>query len=258
MGQPGYSLMVTRDTIVKAARAWLGTPYHHQASVKGIGTDCLGLIRGIWRELYGPEPETMPAYTRDWGDATGSETLLAAACRHLVKLEDASAAQAGDVLVFRMRDEGVAKHAGIIVALPATSEALSRGALHERNGLFERDAAPSPRRKPGSRAASTESAALDSGLRRYHESIPRLLFFYALLLRVRVLARRVRVNVAFLILAPARLAAFCRLSRTDFQPPTAATSVMSHPSSTISRAPALRRPCSGQPVRPASLARSRK
>jgi NlpC/P60 family putative phage cell wall peptidase len=106
--------MVTRESIVKAARGWLGTPYHHQASVKGVGTDCLGLIRGLWRELYGPEPEALPAYTRDWGDATGAETLLAAACRHLVKLDDASAAREGDVLVFRMRDEGVAKHAGIL------------------------------------------------------------------------------------------------------------------------------------------------
>jgi NlpC/P60 family putative phage cell wall peptidase len=106
--------MVTREAIVKAARGWLGTPYHHQASVKGIGSDCLGLIRGIWRELYGPEPEAMPAYTRDWGDATGSETLLEAACRHLVRLGDVGAAEPGDVLVFRMRDEGVAKHAGIL------------------------------------------------------------------------------------------------------------------------------------------------
>jgi NlpC/P60 family putative phage cell wall peptidase len=107
--------MVTREAIVAAARGWLGTPYHHQASVKGVGSDCLGLIRGIWRELYGPEPEAMPPYTPDWGSVTGSETLLAAACRHLVKLDDVSAARPGDVLVFRMRDEGVAKHAGILV-----------------------------------------------------------------------------------------------------------------------------------------------
>ena len=59
--------MVTREAIVTAARGWLGTPYHHQASVKGVGSDCLGLIRGIWRELYGPEPEAMPPYTPDWG-----------------------------------------------------------------------------------------------------------------------------------------------------------------------------------------------
>lgn len=106
--------MVTRAAIVAAARGWLGTPYHHQASVKGAGSDCLGLIRGIWRELYGPEPEAMPPYTRDWGSATGAETLLAAACRHLVKLVDERTAGPGDVLVFRMRDGGVAKHAGIL------------------------------------------------------------------------------------------------------------------------------------------------
>jgi hypothetical protein len=56
----------------------------------------------------------MPPYTRDWGDATGSETLLAAAARHLSKLDDMSTAALGDVLVFRMRDEGVARHAGIL------------------------------------------------------------------------------------------------------------------------------------------------
>ena len=90
--------MTQRKAIVKAARGWLGTPYHHQASLKGVGSDCLGLIRGIWRELYGPEPETMPAYTQDWGSATGSETLIEAACRHLVKLADVSGAEPGDVL----------------------------------------------------------------------------------------------------------------------------------------------------------------
>jgi NlpC/P60 family putative phage cell wall peptidase len=108
--------MTDAERIVIRARGWLGTPYHHQASVKGVGCDCLGLIRGLWRELCGPEPEAMPPYTRDWGNATGSETLIAAACRHLVKLGDVGEAMPGDVLVFRMRDGGVAKHAGVLVA----------------------------------------------------------------------------------------------------------------------------------------------
>lgn len=104
--------MIAREQIVAAARGWIGTPYHHQASVKGVGCDCLGLIRGVWRVLCGPEPEALPAYTRDWGDATGSESLMEAGCRHLTKLADVSLAQ-GDVLVFRMH-AGVAKHAGIL------------------------------------------------------------------------------------------------------------------------------------------------
>ena len=122
--------MSTREAIIACARGWLGTPYHHQASVKGAGCDCLGLIRGVWRQLYGPEPEAMPAYTRDWGNATGSETLIAAACRHLKKLDDVRNALPGDVLVFRMRDGGVAKHAGVLSALP-------RFAPLERDGSTE-------------------------------------------------------------------------------------------------------------------------
>lgn len=110
--------MVHPDAIVNHARGWLGTPYHHQGSMRGAGCDCLGLIRGVWRALYGPEPEATPPYSRDWGNATGSETLIAAACRHLVRLACVRDARPGDVLVFRMRDKGVAKHAGILSALP--------------------------------------------------------------------------------------------------------------------------------------------
>ncbi len=50
----------TRAAIVVTARLWIGTPYLHQASLRGIGCDCLGLLRGVWRDLYGPEPEAPP------------------------------------------------------------------------------------------------------------------------------------------------------------------------------------------------------
>ena len=51
---------VWRARTVAAARLWTGTPYHHQASLRGVGCDCLGLVRGVWRDLYGAEPETVP------------------------------------------------------------------------------------------------------------------------------------------------------------------------------------------------------
>ena len=70
--------------VVARARAWIGTPYRHQASCRGAGTDCLGLLRGLWREMLGPEPEAVPAYTPDWSEPSRSEDLLAAAARHLV------------------------------------------------------------------------------------------------------------------------------------------------------------------------------
>jgi len=50
------------SAVIEAARGWLGTPYRHQASVKGVGSDCLGLVRGVWREVMGEEPDTTPPW----------------------------------------------------------------------------------------------------------------------------------------------------------------------------------------------------
>jgi NlpC/P60 family putative phage cell wall peptidase len=101
------------DTIVTLARSWIGTPYVHQASVKGAGCDCLGLLRGVWRELNGAEPEPPPPYTPDWAEATGQETLYMACTRHLTEI-DPGALAPGDVALFRMTAGGPAKHCGIV------------------------------------------------------------------------------------------------------------------------------------------------
>lgn len=108
---------VTRAEVVAAARSWLGTPYRHQASVKGAGCDCLGLVRGVWRELYGFEPEAAPAYRADWAETGGRETLLAAARRRLVAQPRAEL-RLGDVLLFRMSPEACVKHAAIVSEVP--------------------------------------------------------------------------------------------------------------------------------------------
>lgn len=107
-----------RADVVRLARQWLGTPYHHQASRLGAGVDCIGLVRGVWRTLHDTEPEPLPGYARDWAEATGEETLIAAARRHLVEVAPA-AIRPGDVLVFRYRPTTIAKHAGIL-ATPLT------------------------------------------------------------------------------------------------------------------------------------------
>lgn len=104
--------MSGRPEIVSAARAWIGTPYRHQAACKQAGCDCLGLIRGIWREVCGPEPETPPPYTMDWSEPQGEERLWHAALRHLVP-KPLDHEEPGDVLLFRMRRGAVAKHLGI-------------------------------------------------------------------------------------------------------------------------------------------------
>jgi NlpC/P60 family putative phage cell wall peptidase len=99
--------------IIDVARSWIGTPYQHQASVKGAGCDCLGLLRGVWRELHGDEPETAPPYTPDWAESSGAETLRDALARHLTPVAPADIAP-GDAVLFRMVRGGPAKHCGIV------------------------------------------------------------------------------------------------------------------------------------------------
>lgn len=105
--------MPARPEIVTLARGWIGTPYRHQAARRGAGADCLGLVRGVWREICGSEPETVPAYSMDWSEPQGEEQLWAAARRHLVERGPGPVAP-GDVILFRMRAGSVAKHLGIV------------------------------------------------------------------------------------------------------------------------------------------------
>ncbi|SFI38254.1 NlpC/P60 family protein [Jannaschia pohangensis] len=103
--------------VVDVARAWIGTPYMHQGAVKGAGTDCLGLIRGVWREVYGEEPEAVPQYSEDWAEVQGLEVLDHAAGRHLRRLPVGEALAPGQLLLFRMRNAAIAKHLGIVTTV---------------------------------------------------------------------------------------------------------------------------------------------
>lgn len=102
--------------VLSEARRWIGTPYLHQSSRMGVGTDCLGLIRGVWRAVIGPEPMMVPAYTQDWSEPSGEESLWRDATKHLIE-KGPEEAVPGDVLLFRMRHGAVAKHLGILAAL---------------------------------------------------------------------------------------------------------------------------------------------
>jgi len=124
--------------IVAAARTWIGTPYVHQASCKGAGADCLGLVRGIWREVMGVEPIRLPAYTPDWSEASGEEALLDGA-GDLLAAVARGRERAGDVIVFRMRHAAVAKHLGL---LAETGEAPSFIHAYSGHGVVESPLTP--------------------------------------------------------------------------------------------------------------------
>lgn len=105
--------MTTGRQIAALARDWKGTPYHHQASLKGIGCDCLGLCRGVYREAIGDEPERMPNYSPSWDEVAKTDLMLRAFKQYL-RERKIDRRGAGLVLVFRMRRGVAAKHCGIM------------------------------------------------------------------------------------------------------------------------------------------------
>ncbi len=100
-------------SVIAAARGWLGTPYHDQASVKGVGCDCLGLARGIWREVVGSETLPVPPYSRDWGEIGSREVLAENAGRVMIRI-DPETAGPGAVVLFRMRAGAIVKPVGTL------------------------------------------------------------------------------------------------------------------------------------------------
>lgn len=101
--------------VLMETQRWLDTPYQHQASECGSGCDCLGLIRGVYRHLYGHEPVNLPPYTPDWAELSESETLRDAARQWLEEIPN-SLAKPGDALLFRMSPDAPCKHVAILSA----------------------------------------------------------------------------------------------------------------------------------------------
>jgi NlpC/P60 family putative phage cell wall peptidase len=114
MTMPPEAKKTANSAMLAEALSWVGTPYRHQGSAKGVGCDCLGLIRGAWRTVYGTEPERAGGYAPDWAEAGGEDLFLEAARRHCTEKPVAHAAP-GDLLLFRWRSQLPAKHAGILV-----------------------------------------------------------------------------------------------------------------------------------------------
>ena len=101
--------------VIATARSWLGTPYHDQASLRGVGCDCLGLARGVWREVVGDEPFPIPPYSRGWSE-TGPREVLADGARQMMPEIMPAEARPSALVLFRMAPRAIAKHVGILTA----------------------------------------------------------------------------------------------------------------------------------------------
>ena len=88
-------------------RSWIGTPFHHGASLKGVGCDCYGLIVGAAREQGLCSP-ALPVYPLD--PKTLTDTERAAVKEHFLsfaRLIPREETRDGDILIFSLSQDPV-------------------------------------------------------------------------------------------------------------------------------------------------------
>lgn len=89
-------MSVTREQVVAAARNWLGTPFHHQGRLNGVGVDCAGVVICVAAELG------LTAFDVDGYGHRPDSRELEQLCHAQMRRIPVDSARPGDVLLFEI------------------------------------------------------------------------------------------------------------------------------------------------------------
>lgn len=105
--------MTTREAILAEARTWLGTPYHHQGRVKGVGVDCAMILCEVYHDV-GLVPFIDPTpYPPDWHFHQDEERYMNWIAKYGVEVDEP---KPGDVALFQFGR--CISHGAIVVEWP--------------------------------------------------------------------------------------------------------------------------------------------
>lgn len=106
------SVDAERQAVAAAARAWIGTRFHHRACIKGVGVDCAQFPVAVYRELALIDEPTIEPYPFDWFLHQDRERFLEVVSQYCVSIETPDV---GDIALFRYGR--TVSHAAIVVTL---------------------------------------------------------------------------------------------------------------------------------------------
>ncbi len=99
--------MKTRQEVINYARTLIGTPYHHQGRLPGVGLDCIGLMVML-AKFIGLPPNDETGY----GRIPDGQSIHRGLTRDMVTIRPVEV-QPGDVLTFWIRRPGLVQHVGL-------------------------------------------------------------------------------------------------------------------------------------------------
>jgi cell wall-associated NlpC family hydrolase len=104
-----------RARVVACARAWIGTPFHDLARVKGVGVDCAQLVAAVYEEAGVVAHVDTGYYAPQFMLHSKDERLANFVLRYGREIAEADA-KAGDVVLYRVGRSF--SHAAIVVDWP--------------------------------------------------------------------------------------------------------------------------------------------
>jgi NlpC/P60 family putative phage cell wall peptidase len=132
--------MTQGTEVVAEAREWLGTRWHHQAAVKGVGTDCIGLVRGVCARLGLTPSDIMSSVAASpfigYG-RTPYEGRLESACATFFTPITAEQAKPGDMVLISF-DSVIPHHVGLLGDYPAGGFSLIHAYMPSRKVIESR------------------------------------------------------------------------------------------------------------------------
>lgn len=87
-----------REAVIKEARSWIGTPFHHASRIKGVGVDCAQFLIAVYSSVNVVADFLPKDYPRDWHLHSSDERFLNYASNKARLVKDP---QPGDFMVMR-------------------------------------------------------------------------------------------------------------------------------------------------------------
>jgi hypothetical protein len=131
--------VTTRAEFVTTVRSYVGTPFHHQGRLPGVGMDCPAtIICALWEHLIWPRSKDVTGYPRN----PDGHSLKAYCDEHLTPIEQA-AMRAADVVLVRWAN-GPPQHLGVLFdylhggLAMVHADSLNRKSVCEQRVVFGR------------------------------------------------------------------------------------------------------------------------
>lgn len=102
-----------RKRVLDEAATWRGTPWHHNARIKGVGVDCAQYLAAVYHASGIIEEVAPREYAADWALHRNQELFAAEVLRHAVPVDEPGPA---DVVLYKVGR--TFSHGAIVVQWP--------------------------------------------------------------------------------------------------------------------------------------------